>query len=69
MPTGKRAIGSDLRKVDAHVIRSHEYEEAPELTDEQLANAAVSGGRQAARSPAFGTAAAGERGQSNSTPA
>jgi uncharacterized protein (DUF4415 family) len=28
-----------LAKVDAHVIQPHEYDEAPELTDEQLATA------------------------------
>ena len=44
MPKSKRAIGSDLRKVDLHVIAPHEYEEAPELTDEQLANAVLSVG-------------------------
>ena len=27
MPKNKRAIGSDLHKVDAHVIAPHEYEE------------------------------------------
>ena len=34
-----RAIKSDLKKVDAHVIQPHEYDEAPEWTDEQLARA------------------------------
>ncbi|HEY7300227.1 MAG TPA: BrnA antitoxin family protein [Xanthobacteraceae bacterium] len=42
MPKSKRAMGSDLRKVDAHVIAPHEYEEAPELTEEQLARAVLS---------------------------
>jgi hypothetical protein len=42
MSKSKRAISSDLRKVDAHVIAPHEYEEAPELTDEQLATAVIS---------------------------
>jgi len=50
MPKSKRAIGSDLRKVDAHVIAPHEYEEAPELTDEQLAKAILSvGGKRRGR--------------------
>jgi uncharacterized protein (DUF4415 family) len=31
-----------LRKVDVHVIAPHEFEEAPELTDEQLAKAVLS---------------------------
>jgi uncharacterized protein (DUF4415 family) len=44
MRQSKPAIGSDLRKVDLHVIAPHEYEEAPELTDEQLTNAVVSVG-------------------------
>lgn len=30
----KRVLGSDLKKVDRHVIQPHEYEEIPELTDE-----------------------------------
>ena len=45
MSKSRFAIGSDLRKVDAHVIARHEYEEAPELTDEQLASAVVSGAK------------------------
>jgi uncharacterized protein (DUF4415 family) len=34
MSTSKSVIGSDLAKVDAHVIRSEEYDEIPELTDD-----------------------------------
>jgi uncharacterized protein (DUF4415 family) len=34
MTEKKRALGSDLPKVDAHVIQSDEYDEIPELTDE-----------------------------------
>jgi uncharacterized protein (DUF4415 family) len=37
-------MGSDLRKVDRHRIMPEEYEEAPELTPEQIANAIVSRG-------------------------
>jgi uncharacterized protein (DUF4415 family) len=33
-----------LKKVDAHVIRPDEYDDAPELTDAQLAGAVVSAG-------------------------
>jgi uncharacterized protein (DUF4415 family) len=33
----KRALGSDLKKVDRHVIQPHEYDEVPELTDELFA--------------------------------
>ena len=50
MRKNKHAIGSDLRKVDEHVIAPHEYEEAPELTNEQLANAVLSeGGKERSR--------------------
>jgi uncharacterized protein (DUF4415 family) len=35
----RRSYGSDLRRVDAHVIRPEEYEEVPELTEEMLARA------------------------------
>ena len=34
MTVKRRALGSDLKKVDAHVIQPHEYDEIPELTDE-----------------------------------
>lgn len=36
MTKSKRNIGSDLIKVDAHIIQPHEYDEIPELTDEML---------------------------------
>lgn len=36
MTAKQRAIGSDLAKVDAHEILPEEYEEIPELTDEEL---------------------------------
>jgi uncharacterized protein (DUF4415 family) len=29
-----RKLGSDLARVDAHVIAPHEYDELPEITDE-----------------------------------
>jgi uncharacterized protein (DUF4415 family) len=32
----RRRLGSDLKRVDAHVIQPHEYVEAPEITDEML---------------------------------
>jgi hypothetical protein len=32
----KRALRSNLKKVDRHVIRPHEYDEVPELTDELM---------------------------------
>jgi len=46
MPKNSRAMGSNLRKVDTHVISPREYDDAPELTDEQLASARIEiGGR------------------------
>jgi uncharacterized protein (DUF4415 family) len=35
----KRALGSDLKKVDRHIIQPHEYDEVPELTDEMAERA------------------------------
>lgn len=36
--TGKRhAIGSDLKKVDAYMLRKTDYDEIPELSDEDFA--------------------------------
>jgi|SRR6202166_1617590 uncharacterized protein (DUF4415 family) len=35
----KRALGSDLKKVDRHVIQPHEYDEIPELTEEMAERA------------------------------
>jgi uncharacterized protein (DUF4415 family) len=32
----KRVLGSDLKKVDRHVIQPHEYDEIPELTSESF---------------------------------
>lgn len=39
MNAKSRRIGSNLKKVDAHVITAAEYEEAPEVTAAQLARA------------------------------
>ena len=39
MSAKSRRIGSNLRKVDAHVITAEEYEEAPEVTAAMLAGA------------------------------
>jgi uncharacterized protein (DUF4415 family) len=33
----KRAIGSVLKKVDAYVLRKRDYDEIPELTDDDFA--------------------------------
>jgi uncharacterized protein (DUF4415 family) len=46
------SLGSDLRRVDAHIIRRHEYDELPELTDEMLSRGKVNkGGRPRSASP------------------
>ena len=44
MTKNKHAIRSDLKKVDAHVIQPNEYDDAPELTDAQVAGATVTVG-------------------------
>lgn len=42
----KRALGSDLKRVDRHVIQPHEYDEVPELTDDMAERADLyQGGR------------------------
>ena len=47
-----RSLKSDLKRVDAHVIKPHEYEELPELTDEMLARAKINrGGRPVSANP------------------
>ncbi|MEO7853269.1 MAG: BrnA antitoxin family protein [Rubrivivax sp.] len=38
-PALRRTLGSDLKRVDAHVIKPEEYEELPELTDEMFTRA------------------------------
>ncbi|MGE0558163.1 MAG: BrnA antitoxin family protein [Burkholderiales bacterium] len=48
----RRSLGSDLKRVDAHVIQRHEYDELPELTDEMLARGKVNkGGRPRSANP------------------
>jgi len=37
MSEKRRTIGTDLKKLDAHVITSEEYEEIPELTEKDFA--------------------------------
>ena len=47
-----RSLGSNLRRVDAHVIRRREYRELPELTDDMLARGSVNkGGRPRSENP------------------
>lgn len=48
----RRTLGSDLERVDLHVIKAHEYKELPELTDAMLARAVVNkGGRPKSENP------------------
>jgi len=48
----RRALGSDLARVESHRIQPHEYEELPELTDDMLARGKVNkGGRPRAENP------------------
>ena len=48
----RRSSESDLARVDAHVIRPHEYEELPELSDDMLARGTVNkGGRPRSAHP------------------
>ena len=48
----RRSSGSDLARVDAHVIRRHEYDDLPELTDDMLARGTVNkGGRPRSANP------------------
>ena len=56
MPANKsasrRTSTSDLKRVDAHVVRAKEYRELPELTTEMLARAqARKGGRPVSTNP------------------
>ncbi len=51
-PASRRSLKSDLDRVDAHVLKSGEYEELPELTEEMLARARVNkGGRPLSSNP------------------
>ena len=50
--SSRRTLKSDLAKVDAHVVRSHEYKELPQLTKRSLSRAAVNkGGRPRSSNP------------------
>jgi len=50
--SSRRTLKSDLAKVDAHAIRSHEYKELPELTERALSRAVVNkGGRPRSANP------------------
>lgn len=48
----RRSLGSDLKRVDAHVIQRQEYDELPELTDDMLARGKINkGGRPRSANP------------------
>jgi uncharacterized protein (DUF4415 family) len=45
-------LKSDFAKVDAHVIRAHEYKDSPEITEQALSRAVVNkGGRPRSSNP------------------
>jgi uncharacterized protein (DUF4415 family) len=47
-----QSLKSDLARVDAHALKTEEYEELPELTEEMLARAKVNrGGRPVSSNP------------------
>lgn len=47
-----RSLKSDLARVDAHKLKTEEFEELPELTDEMLSRATVNkGGRPVSANP------------------
>ena len=51
-PASPRTLGSDLKRVDAHVIKPEEYVELPEMTDEMFARAVFKkAGRPRSASP------------------
>src|SRR5260221_11821942 len=51
-PVPRRSLKSDLARVDDHKVRSKEYEELPELTDDMLVRAKVNkGGRPLSPNP------------------
>jgi hypothetical protein len=45
----KRALGSDLKKVDRHVVQPREYDEIPEITDEMVERGALFNGSKLIR--------------------
>lgn len=48
----RRSLKSDLARVDAHVIKTSEYKELPELTPDTLARGAIKkGGRPVSDNP------------------
>jgi hypothetical protein len=66
-PESRRPLGSDLARVDAHVIQADEYEEIPELTEESLANAIIKR-RERSASGASGDSLSSTKGPSRDKP-
>jgi len=51
-PASRLSLSSDLKRVDAHVIESNEYEDLPELSDDMLSRAKLNkGGRPVSANP------------------
>ena len=51
-PALRCTLSSDLKRVDSHVIKPHEYKELPELTEDMLARATPKkGGRPKSVNP------------------
>ena len=46
-----RTLGSDLTRVDAHVVKPVEYKELPELTDDMLSRAVIKKNPSQVRQP------------------
>jgi len=50
--SSRRTLKSDLARVDAHVVRPHEYKELPQLTKRALSRGVVNkGGRPRSENP------------------
>lgn len=51
-PASPRSLGSDLARLDAHMVTPQEYEELPQLTEDMMARAKVNkGGRPVSPNP------------------
>ena len=51
-PASRRSLKSDLARVDAHKVRSEEYQELPDLTEGMLSRAKIKkGGRPLSTNP------------------
>ena len=48
----RRSLKSDMKRVDAHAVQPHEYDELPELDADMLARATIkTGGRPRSTNP------------------